>query len=117
MQRVKRGDDRGYGAAHTLAETFAVLTAMPAAPRLSPVAAFRLLDTDVLPFFTPIMLAPSDYVATLHHLSLQGFSGGITFDGLLIAAARLVSPDRFYTFNPKDFLRLAPDWSGIVQEP
>lgn len=117
LQRVKGGTDRGYVAAHTLAETFAVLTGMPAVPRVSPSMAFHLLSHDVLPFFVPIMLAPRDYVSTLEDLAFRGFSGGGTFDALLVTAARIVGPDRFYSFNAKDFLRFAPDWSDIIQEP
>jgi len=87
---------RGRVIAHTLAETFAVLTAV--GPYEVPPARVnqyleRFLD------HAPIGLAPAGYPEAIAELGRNGISGGAVYDGLIALAARdakatLVSLDR-----------------------
>jgi predicted nucleic acid-binding protein len=117
LRRVKTGEDRGYVALHTLAETYAVLTAMTSRPRLSPTMVESLITENILQHFSPLMLTPADYIRALRALVARSLIGGITYDALVLESARIVAPERFYTFNPSDFLRVAPEWAHIICEP
>jgi predicted nucleic acid-binding protein len=117
VRRVKTGEDIGFVAAHSLAETYAVLTGMPAKPRITPTAAYSLISEDVVRYFKLIMLTPSDYLRVLQQLQTRDLTGGIIYDALIQECARMSAPERFYTFNPGDFRRLAPEWSEIIREP
>lgn len=82
--------------AHTLAETFAVLTAAgPYAFRPAPVVTYldRLLDRE------PIALGPAAYVRAIAELGRAGVLGGAIYDALIARSAHqegatLVSLDR-----------------------
>ena len=87
---------RGRLIAHTIAETFAVLTAAgPYGLRGAPVLAYldRFLDRE------PIGLQPTAYVRALAELTEIDLVGGAVYDALIALAARdagatLVSLDR-----------------------
>jgi predicted nucleic acid-binding protein len=117
LRRVKTGEDVGFVAAHSLAETYAVLTGMPAKPRITSSAAYRLIAEDVVRYFKLIMLTPADYLRVQQQLQDRDLTGGIIYDALIQESARMSAPERFYTFNPKDFQRLAPEWNNIIHEP
>jgi toxin FitB len=81
--------------AHTIAETYSVLTG----------AAYSHPPDNVLPYLTqfldrgPVGLAPTSYPKTLRRLSETGLIGGQVYDGLIAATAaeaglRLLSLDR-----------------------
>jgi predicted nucleic acid-binding protein len=110
LRRVKTGEDLGFAAAHSLAETCAVLTGMPTKPRIPSSAAYRLITEDVVRYFKLIM-------RVIQHLQDRDLTGGIIYDALIQESARMSAPERFYTFNPGDFQRLAPEWSPIIREP
>lgn len=70
--------------AHVFVECYSVLTRLPAPYRLSPAAAFTLLDR--VP--GSILTLPADrHVAALRHLSALGIKGGATYDGVVAATA------------------------------
>jgi predicted nucleic acid-binding protein len=89
--------DRGRLVAHTLAETYAVLTA-PGGPAAAPgetVLAYlsQFLEREAIVLEAPV------YLETLTRLSRAGLAGGAVYDALIAAAAReagarLVSLDR-----------------------
>jgi len=44
LQRVRAETDSGVVAAHSVAETYAILTTLPLRPRISPTTARRLIE-------------------------------------------------------------------------
>jgi len=116
FQRVRRGEDRAFLATHGLAETYSVLTSFTN-PRISPAEAIRGLWMLCEIGFKPVMLTPANYFETLESLAIAGFAGGITYDALHLAAARLATPDYIHTCNVADFQRLAPDLADRIKEP
>ena len=42
LLRMKKGEENGFVAAHSLAESFSVLTRLPVRPRISPALAHKL---------------------------------------------------------------------------
>lgn len=83
LGKVRRS---GKLVAHTLAETFAVLSA-PGGP-------YPATAADVLAYLeqflvrTPIGLAPSRYPAAIRELGAAGVNGGAVYDGLIAITAR-----------------------------
>jgi toxin FitB len=83
--------------AHVVAETYSVLTILPAPLRLDAKRAAALVGAR----FPPRMLAleQDDYSSALGALASAGISGGATYDGLIALTARkygleLISRDR-----------------------
>lgn len=52
-------------------------------------------------------LGPTATWDELTNLVSQGASGGALYDGLILAAVKKAHVSRFYTLNPKHFLRFA----------
>jgi len=83
--------------AHTLAESYSMLTRSPAPFRLSPMQAWRLLDA-AFPD-EPLTLSGEGYRQVLHLVADRGIVGGAIYDLLIAktaveADARLVFRDR-----------------------
>ena len=97
LAALRQVRDEGRLVAHTVAETYAVLTA-PGGPAAAPgetVLAYlsQFLERDAIAITTPV------YLETLTRLSRASLAGGAVYDGLIAAAAReagarLVSLDR-----------------------
>src|SRR5438270_1791302 len=75
LQRVRDGTHTGFVAAHSLAELYRVLTALPTQPRLSGALARQLIRTNVLDYFQVIALTVRDYEEVIDHLAGLGIVG------------------------------------------
>ena len=93
-------------AAHTLAETYSVMTGAPFSPRISPSDARRVM-ADNLQHARIVPLTGDDYLAVIDLLAGLGLPGGAVFDALLFRAAQNARADRIFTFNAAHFLRFA----------
>lgn len=71
-------------AAHTLAETYAVLTRLPGDARVSPEDAAALLDDGFAETLTP---SPALARNVHRELAARGVAGGATYDGLIALTA------------------------------
>ncbi len=94
--------------AHTVAETYSTLTAIPLARRITPVEAERLIRESVLSVAEVIALDGDDYSALLARMAALGLSSGAIYDALHVRAAEKVEADELVTFNGRDFLRFPP---------
>ena len=109
--------DRAFCAAHTLAELYAVLTAMPA-PR-------RRTAPDVLAnvqhaasVFTPIALNPGDYLWVLQRAGAHNMRSGQVYDALILKAAERAGAATIYTWNVRHFSHIAwPAVAGRIRTP
>ena len=61
----------------------AVLSSLPVSPRIAPVAAWTLLEHNVLPFMQSIDLTADDVRQAIARLSRQGHAGGVVYDALI----------------------------------
>jgi predicted nucleic acid-binding protein len=109
VERVKAGDDQGFVATHSLAETYAVLTRLPGGNQVAPTIAWQLIAENVLKDFTVVSLTSKEYADTLASAARNGVEGGRTYDALLLAAAAKSGADRIYTTNVRHFQSLADD--------
>jgi len=90
---------------------------MPTVPKLTPQDALALLETNVIPHFTLLVLAPADYPQAVRDLAGKGLGGGRIYDLLHLAAARKQALDRIYTFNETEWKKLAPDLVLLIAAP
>lgn len=90
---------------HVLVETYAVLTRLPAPHRIAPQIAIELLTEN----FADVKLAqlPSRGVwPLLRRLGAQQLAGGISYDALIVEAAKEAGATRLLTLNARDYARL-----------
>jgi len=106
---ARAGKDPYFISAHSVAETWSVLTRLPILPRINPAEARLILETNVLKYFSLIAVTPDMYAKAVTACVEHGMRGGAIYDALLLECARASGADRIYTFNIRDFRRLAPD--------
>lgn len=104
-------------ATHSVAETYAVLSSMPTSPRITPSAAWALIEHSVLPFVQTVELGAAVVRQVVERLSRRGLSGGVVYDALIAAAAKHGGAQCIFTLNPHDFRRVAETGSPEVREP
>jgi predicted nucleic acid-binding protein len=118
IERVKAGKDAGFVAAHSLAETYAVLTRLPGAAQVAPTVAWQLISENVLKNFTIVTLTAKEYTEAIKTAAENGVEGGQTYDALLLSAAAKSGADRILTFNVRHFQTLAdPELRSLIAAP
>jgi predicted nucleic acid-binding protein len=117
---VRQAKDREFElvvAAHTIAESYAVLSSLPIKPKISPLAARKLLRDNIEPGAELVALTPAEYLETVSGLSEAGLAGGIVYDALIARAAQKAGIERLVTLNPEDFVRIWPAGREIIVGP
>lgn len=102
--------------AHTLAETYSVLSRLPGAKKRRPEYASFLID-QIVARVTVYSLTPEEYAATIRIAASKSLAGGIIYDALLLACARKSQAERIYTWNEKHFRIVAPDLANRIVTP
>ena len=108
--RFDRGERMAI-AAHAIAETYAVLTRLPAPHRLAPADAWTLVRTNFVDNASLVTLDGPAHVAVLEDLAGDGIGGGRTYDALIAACAAASHAKALLTFNRRHF---DPPPSGVV---
>ena len=103
--------------AHSLAEMYTVLTRLPVQPKIVPMEAKLIIETNILPCFRRVAVTSKMYEKAILRCSELGLSSGVVYDALLLECARSAEADRIYTFNTRDFQRLAPDLVSRIGAP
>ena len=102
--------------AHTLAETYSVLSRLPGAKQKRPEYASLLVD-QMIARMSVISLTVDEYATTIRNAAKSQQAGGRIFDALLLACARKSKADHIYTWNIKHFHAIAPDLAGRIITP
>jgi len=98
---------------HSLAETFAVLSALPINPRISAEKALFLIEMEILQYFIIVPLSVDAYRQAMVDVARVGRSGGAIYDALILQSARSINASRLYTFNDKHFRSLLQDGESL----
>lgn len=112
LARVHDGKDEGCVAAHSLAEMYSVLTALPPPFRHTPEQALLSIEENILKHFKVSALTASDYAVLIKDAALAGIRGGTIHDAVLLKSALKADVERIYTFNLKHFQSVAPKGFG-----
>jgi predicted nucleic acid-binding protein len=102
--------------AHSLAEVYAVLTAMPGRRRVGGDAALLFLR-NIRENLSLVWLDEEDYFHVIEEAAAVKLVGGAIYDGLLGYCALKAEAETLYSWNPKDFLRLPPAIADRVKQP
>lgn len=102
--------------AHALAELYSNLSGAfdprPSSPRI-----IRPLIEEYSKRFQVVSLETAESLQVLDECARNSVTGAAVYDALLIACARKVQAEQIYTFNTRDFHRIAPDLASILREP
>jgi predicted nucleic acid-binding protein len=117
LRRAKSGQVKFIVAAHTVAELYAALTRLPTLPRISPAAALRLVEENVISHAQIVALDAADDGALLRRWADLEVAGGAVYDGLIARAAEKIGADRLLTLNLKHFRRVWPEGASVLASP
>ncbi len=117
LQKAYRKDITLCVSAHSLLETFAVLTRLPMAPKISPNTATHLIHENIEKNAEVIVLSKKEHLEILQQMNILGLTGGIIYDALILKAAEKAKVSAVITFNVRDFKRLCPQNPDWIQTP
>ncbi len=103
-------------AAHTLAETYAVLTRLPVSPRISATQAFQLIEHNTARAEIE-HLTGREYRSVLRSMQELSLKGGSIYDALIAKTAEKAQADRLLTFNARHFNQVWPSGKDKVYIP
>jgi predicted nucleic acid-binding protein len=115
IDRRASARDKLVLAAHSLAETFSVLTRLPEPHRLRPDDALTLIEAN-WGKTQLIALAGAEYRATLRRCRDVGIGGGAVYDALIAACARKARVRTLVTWDLEGFERFLDD-EPVVRAP
>jgi len=101
---------------HTLAEVYAVMTALPVRPMIPPEQA-ALFVREVRDRLTAITLDENEYFAAIEKAGERGFTSGRVYDALLLSCAAKAKAQTIYTWNLRHFRDLAPELADRIRTP
>jgi len=101
-------------AAHALAESYAVLTRIPAPHRLSPADALALLEGNFIDNARVVALDAPGYRSLLRRAGRDGISGGRTYDAVIAECALKAKAATLLTFNARHFADLEAAGGRVV---
>ncbi len=117
LQKIRHQGVQGLIAAHSIVETYAVLSTLPVSPRITPSAAWALIEHTILPFVQAVALSANETRLVVQRLSRQGIAGGAVYDALIAQAAVKAGAESIVTLNGSDFRRITRGLSVSIQEP
>jgi predicted nucleic acid-binding protein len=100
--------------AHSLAETYAVLTRLPLSPKISPELAYRLISQNIHKLGKIVSIDANNYLDLISELSLMKLKGGIIYDAIILRTALNHKADHLVTFNTKHFLGLSSKKGYVI---
>jgi predicted nucleic acid-binding protein len=103
-------------ALHTLAEVFAVMSALPV-KQVIPADQAMLFVQEARDRCTLVSLDESEYYSTLTLAAEKGLTGGRIYDALLLKCAAKVKAERIFTWNLKHFRAIAPELVSRIRTP
>ena len=101
---------------HSLAELYAVMTALPVKPMIPPEQALLFVE-EVRHRLALVSLSEEEYFGTIQETSSRGVAGGRVYDALLLACAAKCKAQAIYTWNLKHYQSFAPALASSIQNP
>jgi predicted nucleic acid-binding protein len=103
-------------AAHTLAEVYATMTALPVKDLIPPDQALLFVQ-EARDRCAVVTLTEHEYYTTIEQAAARGLTGGRTYDALLLRCAMKVKAEVIYTWNLKHFHAIRPDAADRMRTP
>lgn len=112
IERREAAGEKLVLAAHSMAETYSVLTRLPEPHRLRPDDALALIETN-WGDSRLVALAGADYRATLRRCRDVGIGGGAVYDALIASCARKAGVETILTWDLEGFERFLEDEPAV----
>ena len=103
-------------AAHTLAEVYATMTALPVKPVIPPEQALLFVE-EVRKRLSLVSLDAEEYYETIRKAADRGLTSGRIYDALLMSCAAKAKAEVIYTWNLKHFHSVAPEMAACLRTP
>ncbi len=117
LKQSKKNEFELIIACHSIAELYAVLSALPTKPRISPGAAWRLVHENIEAIGKIVSLTAAEYSSVIKKISERGLVGGITYDALIAKVAEKSKVEQLLTLNSDHFKRVWPEGEKIIVSP
>jgi len=117
LQKAVKKQIEGLVSVHSLIEIYSVITRLPLSPKISTDLALKLIKENILNSFKLITYSSGDYIDLLTALVKNNISGGASYDGLILWAAKKSKADKIITLNKNDFIRVLPGLVDKIFEP
>ncbi|MBI4664421.1 MAG: PIN domain-containing protein [Verrucomicrobia bacterium] len=117
VESVHQAKAEGFISAHSLLETYSILTRLPRSPRISPSQAATLVQENVINHFTVVALTAKEYGELAARLGRNSIIGGQAYDALHLECAEKCGAEQIYTFNVRHFAGLAAHLSEKIVAP
>lgn len=118
LEEIQNGVIEGVISAHSLAETYAVLTTLPGRFRQTPEQVLLIIQESILKYFQISALTSQEYTALITEAATNRILGGTIYDAVLLKSADKAKVDRIYTFNLRHFQAIAsPEISPKLFSP
>jgi predicted nucleic acid-binding protein len=101
---------------HTLAEVFAVMTALRVKPLIPPEQGLLFVG-EIRQRLALVSLGSEEYFAIIQNAAERGITGGRVYDALLLGCAAKSKAQIIYTWNLKHFQLLAPHLGDRIRTP
>ena len=103
-------------AAHTLAEVYSTMTALPVKDVIPPEHALLFVQ-ETRDRFTIVTLSAGEYYKTIEQAAARGMVSGRIYDALLLQCAVKVKAETIYTWNLKHFRAIRLDAADRMRTP
>ena len=117
IDSIRNGSVAAVVSAHSLAETYSVLTRIPPPQRLSAAVAWRLIKQDILEITEVLALTSQEYQDLIARLAQSQIVGGAVYDAVIADVALKSQVDHIVTLNPRDFRRVNPLLTATIIVP
>ena len=101
---------------HTLAEVYAVMTALPVKPAIPPEQVMLFVE-EIRKRLTMVSLDEDEYFEAIGNAAQRGFTSGRVYDALLLRCAAKAKAQTIFTWNLKHFRAIAPELGDRMQAP
>jgi predicted nucleic acid-binding protein len=99
---------------HSLAEVYAIMTALPIKPLVPPEQVLFFIE-EIRGRLRLISLSAEEYSSTIQGVAAKGLSGGRVYDALVLACAAKCKAETIYTWNLKYYRTIAPHLASSIQ--
>lgn len=117
LDDIAKGRHSGAISMHSMAELYSTLTSAPLRPKIQPVEAQQLISRNIIGHFEMIAITKQMYQNAIKICTDSALVSGAIYDALILECARKSDADRIYTFNMRDFRRIAPDLAVRISPP
>lgn len=101
---------------HSMAEVYAVMTALPVKPMIPPEQALLFVE-EIRDRLALVSLTGEDYFNAIQRAAERGFTSGRVYDALLLACAAKVHAETIYSWNVNHFRALSPGLASRIRTP